>query len=141
MSTTTAASGENGWTDFPAANLDDERWRRGLLAQQPEHRPGEVALERAERFQAALTGPLFALQVGASSGVAAALDDRDCVQRAVELPVAVAVESVAALLAGATPANRANCASLPKRPAPAISPMTLPAISAPQPSSSSSCGA
>ena len=89
MSTTTAASGKNGRTDFPAANLDDELWRRGLLAQQPQHRPGEVALERTERFQAALTSLLFALQIGTGSRVAAALDDRDLVQRAVELAVAV----------------------------------------------------
>jgi hypothetical protein len=100
MSTTTAASGKNGHADFPAANLDDERWRRGLLAQQPEHRPGEVALERTERFQAALAVRLFALQVGTGAGVAAALNDRDLVQRTVELSVAVAVEPVAALLTG-----------------------------------------
>jgi hypothetical protein len=68
MSTTTAASVTNGHADFPAANLDDERWRRGLLAQQPVDRPGEVALERTECFQAALTVLLFALQVGAGAG-------------------------------------------------------------------------
>ena len=100
MSTTTAVSGKNRWTDFSVANLDDERWRRGLLAQQPVDRPGEVALESTECFQAALAVLLFALQVGAGAGVAAALDDRDLVQRAVELAVAVAVEPVAALLAG-----------------------------------------
>ena len=100
MSTTTAASGKDGWTDFAAANLDDERGRRGLLAQQAEDGAREVALERAERFQAALARLLFALEVGARSGVAAALDDRDFVQRRVELAVAMAVEAVSALLTG-----------------------------------------
>ena len=84
MSTTTAASGKDGWTDFAAANFDRHRRGRGVLAQQLEDRAGEVAFERAERFQAALAGLLFALQVGTGSGVAAALDDRDLVQRAVE---------------------------------------------------------
>jgi hypothetical protein len=68
MSTTTAASGKNRWPDFPPANLDDQRCAGGLLAQQPEYRSGEVAFERAECFQAALAGLLFALQVGAGSG-------------------------------------------------------------------------
>ena len=99
MSTTTAASGKDGWTDFAAAHLDDERRDGRLLAQEPEDGAGEVALERSERFEAAFAGRLFALQVGAGAGVATALDDRDLVQRGVELTGAVAGESVAALLA------------------------------------------
>jgi hypothetical protein len=98
MSTTTAVSGENGWTDFAAAHLDDERRVVVLLAQQSKDR--EVALECAECFQAALAGGLLALQVGTGSRVTAALDDRDLVQRAVELTVTVAIEAVAALLTG-----------------------------------------
>ena len=85
MSTTTTASGKNGQADFAAANLDDTGRGCGVLAQQPEDRAGEVAFERAERFQAALAGLLFALQVSAGSGVAAALNDRDLVQCRVEL--------------------------------------------------------
>ena len=82
MSTTTAASRTNGRTDFAAAHLDDERRDRGLLAQQLEDRPGEVAFERAERFQAGLASLLFALQVGAGSRVAASLDElRSCAAR------------------------------------------------------------
>jgi hypothetical protein len=100
MTTTTAASGKNGRTDFAAANLDHSRRVGGCLAKQPEDRAGEVALERTERFQAALASLVFALQVGTRSGVAASLNDRDLVQRRVELTVAVAVESVAALLTG-----------------------------------------
>jgi hypothetical protein len=100
MSTTTAVSGQNRWTNLPAANLDDQGRGRVCLAQQPKDGAGEVALERAECFQAALTGSLFALQVGACSWLAAPLDDRDRMQRRVELSVAVAVEAMAALLTG-----------------------------------------
>jgi hypothetical protein len=53
---------------LPAANLDDARRGCGLLTQRLEDRPGEVALERTQRFQAALTGLLFALQVGRARG-------------------------------------------------------------------------
>jgi hypothetical protein len=47
------------------------------LAQQLEDGAGEVAFERAERFQVALTVVLFALQAGAGAGIAATLDDGD----------------------------------------------------------------
>jgi hypothetical protein len=76
MSTTTAVSDENGWTDFAAAHFDDERRVVVLVAQQPKDRSGEVALECAECFQAASAGGLLALQVGTGSRVTAALDDR-----------------------------------------------------------------
>jgi hypothetical protein len=65
--------------EFAAAHREDQRWRRGLFAQQPEHRAGEVAFERAACFQAALAGLLFRLEVGADAWVAAASDDRDVV--------------------------------------------------------------
>lgn len=42
---------------------------------------------------------------------------------------------------GAAPASRASLASVAKRSAPAISPISLAAVSAPQPASASSCGA
>jgi len=39
-----------------------------MLTQQLEDAAGEVAFERAERFQAALAGLLFARKVGAGAG-------------------------------------------------------------------------
>src|SRR4051794_7468898 len=60
---------------------------------------GEVALERAERFGAALAVGAVASDVVPRRSVDAGLRERDHVQGAVELAVAGAVEPVAALLA------------------------------------------
>ena len=74
------------------------------------------------------------------------MDDRDLVQRRVELSVAVAVEAVAALLAGEGVERGDSGESRElrfgaKSSGAPVSPMILAAISAPQPVSSSSCGA
>ena len=71
-------------------------------------------------------------------GVAARPGDGDAVDGGVDLAVAAAVEAVALVLPeltgiGATPAARASLASLAKRWAPAISPMSLAAVSGPKP--------
>jgi hypothetical protein len=75
-----------------------------------------------------------------------ALVDGEPVKRALELAVAAAVKAVANGLTGgggigAAPLVRASLASLAKRVAPAISPISLAAVSGPQPRSASSCGA
>src|SRR5688500_16891510 len=62
---------------------------------------GELALQAADGFAAALAFGLFAFEVGAGGWVDARLGDRDAVQGAVELAVAAAIEPVAAVLAGA----------------------------------------
>ena len=60
-----------------------------------------MAFEAADGFSAALALVLFSLQVGAGRCVHPALRDRDPVERAVELAIAAAVETVALLLSGA----------------------------------------
>jgi hypothetical protein len=55
----------------------------------------EVALEAAHRLDAALALGCLAYKIGTGRGVDPATGDRDDVQRAVELPVAAAMEAVA----------------------------------------------
>ena len=99
------------------------------------------------RFAAGLAFGLLAGEVGGGLGVQAALGDGEAVQRAVELAVAAAVEAVAVRCArrrrgsAPTPAMRASLASVAKRSTPAISPISLAAVSTPQPRSASSRGA
>jgi hypothetical protein len=52
---------------------------------------GEVAFEAAERFACGFAFGSFAFEVGAGCGVGAGADERDDVQRAVELAVSAAV--------------------------------------------------
>ncbi len=58
-----------------------------------------MSFEAAERFAAALSLSLFALQVGARGRMHTRLGDRDSMKSAVELAVAAAVESVALVFA------------------------------------------
>ena len=108
---------------------------------------GEVAFEAADGFAVGLAFCAFAGDVGAGFGVAACAGDGDAVDGGVDLAVAAAVEAVAVGVAaeltgiGAMPPARASLASLEKRWAPAISPISLPAVSGPKPGSASSCGA
>src|SRR3954469_20801413 len=67
---------------------------RGVGLEQVPDAAGEVALEAADRFAAGLAFGLLSREVRACLGVQAALDDRESVQRAVELAVAAAVEAV-----------------------------------------------
>ena len=106
----------------------------------------EVALEAADGFAVGLAFGGLAGEVGLGFGVAAGAGDGDAVDRGVDLAVAAAVEAVAVGLAratgiGAIPPARASLASLEKRCAPAISPISLPAVNGPKPGSESSCGA
>jgi hypothetical protein len=55
----------------------------------------EVALEAAHRLDPALALGFLACKIGTGLGVDPATSDRDDVQRAVELPVAAAMEAVA----------------------------------------------
>ena len=104
-------------------------------------------LRQRSASRAGLAFGLFAGEVGGGVGVQAALGDREAVQRAVELAVAAAVEAVAVRVvprrrgSARSPAVRASLASVAKRSAPAISPISLAAVSAPQPRSASSRGA
>jgi hypothetical protein len=89
---------------------------------------------------------LFAFEVGGGVGAVAGFVDCEAVKRAVELAVAAAVEAVAVGVPveariGAAPPVRASLASVANRSAPAISPISLAAVSGPQPRSASSCGA
>jgi hypothetical protein len=61
---------------------------------------GEVALEAADRLDAALAFGLLASEVFACRGVASSAGDRDDVQRPVELALAAAVQAVAIVSAG-----------------------------------------
>ena len=61
---------------------------------------GEVAFEASERFSVAFAFGAFAGEVGACGWVAACLGDRDSVECAVELSVAVPVEAMALVAAG-----------------------------------------
>ena len=74
-------------------------WRGGAILagwlQQSEDAPGEVALEAAQRFSAALALGLLAREVRSGFGVHATLGDREAMQRAVDLAVAAAVQAVA----------------------------------------------
>ena len=84
------------------------RWRRRVLIvcfEGAVDGAGEVALEAAEGFLAALAFRLFAREVGARGRMVLALRDGDPVQRAVELAVARAVEAVA-VLSTRPPASR-----------------------------------
>ena len=97
---TTDRSGKRRHSDLSAADLDDAlAIPGGCLAQEAEHDAGQQSLEAAQRFASRLAFGLPALEVRAGAWVPAALDDRQFVQRAVELPVSVAVEAVALLLA------------------------------------------
>jgi len=60
---------------------------------------GELSFEAADRFAAALSLGLFAREVGLRGRMQTGLGDRDPVERAVELPVAAAVEAVSSVLA------------------------------------------
>src|SRR3954454_13862189 len=111
MEAVAEASSKNEWTDFPAAHLDDLGRGGGCLAQQPEDGAGEVALERAQRFQPALASLLFAAQVRGRERRSALGRSRSC------------------------------AAPSAQRPTPAVSPMILAAIRAPQPLSRDRTGA
>ena len=100
MSITTAASGKHRSTHLAATDFDAARRLAGITAKQPKDDPRQVALERAESFEAALSGGLLALQKSAGTRVAASLDDRDLVQRGVELAVSVPTQAMASLLPG-----------------------------------------
>ena len=107
---------------------------------------GEVAFEAADGFFGGLAFGAFAGDVGRVSGWQRArvtatrwmavliwrLPPRSRRWRLV-LPELTGI--------GAMPAARASLASLEKRCAPAISPISLPAVSGPKPGSASSCGA
>jgi hypothetical protein len=56
---------------------------------------GQVAFERAAGFSGCFALGEFAGEEGFGGGVVALLDDRDAVERGVELSVAAAVEAVA----------------------------------------------
>src|SRR5436190_11594806 len=62
--------------------------------QRVEDDAGELPFEAADRFATALPLRLFALEVGASSGVHTCLRNRDSIEGGVELAVAAAVETV-----------------------------------------------
>src|SRR5207248_463991 len=74
-------------------------WRRPLFEESVEV-AGEVALEAADRFAAALAVLDASLDVGDRGRVCATSGDEDNVQGAVESAVAAAVEPVADCLAG-----------------------------------------
>jgi hypothetical protein len=89
--------GERRNADLSPAHLDS-LWRHpGFFAQQPEDDAGEVAFEGAESFAAGLALGLPAFEVHAGASVPAALDDRDLVQRGVQLAVAVPAEPMTTL--------------------------------------------
>jgi hypothetical protein len=107
---------------------------------------GEVAFEAADGVAVGLAFGAFAFDVGLGLGVAAGAGDGDAVDGGVDLAVAAAVEAVAVGLARA---DRDRCDAggagefgvAGERWAPAISPISLPAVSGPKPGSASSCGA
>ena len=68
--------------------------------QDPEHDSGQVSLEAAKRLAAALALRLLASKERSRRSVDATLGDGDPMQSAVELTVALAVQAMAALLAG-----------------------------------------
>ena len=82
--------------------------------------PGDVALERAHCFALGLSLAGAAVEVGASFGLVLGADERDGVDRVVDLAVAAAVQAVADGLAGRRwqgrdPLQRAKAASCMKR--------------------------
>ena len=98
---TTYGSGERGHANLSAADLDDAfEIPGGGLAQEAEDDAGQQSFEAAQCFESGLAFGLAAFEVGARAWVPAALDDGQLVQCGVELPVSVAVEAVASLLAG-----------------------------------------
>jgi hypothetical protein len=111
--------------------------------QQSPDAAGEVAFEAAQRFAAALAFGLLAREVGGGVGVQAAVGDGEAVQRAVERAVAAAVEAVPG---GASRRCRDRCqAGEPSELGVAGESLdagdlaiSLAAVSAPQPRSSSS---
>jgi hypothetical protein len=116
-----------------------------VLGQGVEDGSGEVAFEAAQGVHAALALGLFAREVVAGGRVQASLVDGRAVQCEVELAIATAVQTKAVgaprgRRIGATPAARANFASVVNRSAPAVSAMSLAAVSGPQPGRSSSAG-
>lgn len=82
----------------------------------------DVALEAASNLAVGLALGTPSVSILAGCWIVAGAGKRDDVERAVELPVAAAIESVTVLAlayvagSGATPASRANAASLRQRP-------------------------
>ena len=96
--------------------------------------------------QLAVADDLRAVDVGAGLGMAARAGDGDAVDGGVDLAVAAAVEPMAVGVAGADRDRRDAAGAgefgvAGERWAPAISPISLPAVSGPKPGSASSCGA
>ena len=149
MSTrTTSSSGERSDADLSAADLGDAlAMPRGCLAQETEDDAGQQSLEAAQRFESGLAFGLPALEIDAGARVPAALDDGELVQRGVQLPVSVAVEVMALLLAGggierrdAGEARELRVGAKAADPA-GLAGMSFPAMSGPQPFRSRSWGA
>jgi hypothetical protein len=114
--------------------------------QEPVDGADEVALEGSEGFAAGLAFGLFATEERLGRGVVASFVEHEAIERAVELAVAAGVQAVAVGASGdagigAAADSRASLASLAKRPMPAISPISLAAVSVPQPGSAASRGA
>lgn len=148
MSTKTRSVSGQGWdADFAAADLEHEFGAGAArVARQPEHDSDEMALEAAQGLTAGLAFRLAAFEVGARSRLPTALHDGDLVQRGVQLAVAVAVEAVAALLAGGAidgrdPGEPGELGLVAKARDTGGLADSFAAISTPQPLSSSSRGA
>src|SRR5439155_16984622 len=83
---------------FRRGSVSTPGW--GQRWQDPEHDPGQVPLEAAKRLAAALALGLLAGEERSRRSVHAPLGNRDPMQGAVELTVALAVEAMTLPLAG-----------------------------------------